>query len=76
MYRIWTQPSIDPYSTELFRLYEKSVASNPDLLEDDVCNFMRDGLTGYKVPKSVVFKDELPKTAVGKILRRELRDVD
>ena len=52
------------------------VRSNPDLSEDDVRNFMREGLTGYKVPKSVVFKDELPKTAVGKILRRELRDVD
>ena len=52
------------------------VRSNPDLSEDDVRNFMREGLTGYKVPKSVVFKDELPKTVVGKILRRELRDVD
>jgi len=35
---------------------------------------MRESLTGYKLPKSVVFKDDLPKTAVGKILRRELRD--
>ena len=52
------------------------VRSNPDLSKDDVCNFMREGLTAYKVPKSVVFKDELPKTAVGKILRRELRDLD
>jgi long-chain acyl-CoA synthetase len=31
-------------------------------------------VTGYKVPKSVVFRDDLPKTNVGKILRRELRD--
>ena len=50
------------------------VRSNPALTEDAVRDFMRAGLTGYKVPKSVVFKDELPKTAVGKILRRELRD--
>jgi long-chain acyl-CoA synthetase len=50
------------------------VRSNPALTEDAVRDFMREGLTGYKVPKSVVFKDELPKTAVGKILRRELRD--
>jgi long-chain acyl-CoA synthetase len=50
------------------------VRSNPELTEDAVRDFMRAGLTGYKVPKSVVFKDELPKTAVGKILRRELRD--
>ena len=59
---------------EAIRMYV--VRSNPDLSEDDVRNFMREGLTGYKVPKSVVFKDELPKTAVGKILRRELRDLD
>jgi long-chain acyl-CoA synthetase len=52
------------------------VSSRPDLSEEEVRSFMREGLTGYKVPKSVVFKDELPKTAVGKILRRELRDVD
>jgi long-chain acyl-CoA synthetase len=59
---------------EAIRMYV--VRSNPDLSEDDVRNFMREGLTGYKMPKSVVFKDELPKTAVGKILRRELRDLD
>ena len=59
---------------EAIRMYV--VRSNPELSEDDVRNFMREGLTGYKVPKSVVFKDELPKTAVGKILRRELRDLD
>ena len=35
---------------------------------------MREQVTGYKVPKTVIFKDELPKTNVGKILRRELRD--
>jgi long-chain acyl-CoA synthetase len=52
------------------------VSSRPDLSEEEVRRFMREGLTGYKVPKSIVFKDELPKTAVGKILRRELRDVD
>ncbi len=52
------------------------VSSRPELSEDEVRRFMREGLTGYKVPKSVVFRDELPKTAVGKILRRELRDVE
>ena len=50
------------------------VRSNPELTESAVRDFMREGLTGYKLPKSVVFKDDLPKTAVGKILRRELRD--
>lgn len=50
------------------------VRSNPELTEAAIRDFMRESLTGYKLPKSVVFKDDLPKTAVGKILRRELRD--
>ncbi len=44
-----------------------------ELSEKDVVDFMKQSLTGYKVPKSIVFKSELPKTPVGKILRRELR---
>ncbi len=43
--------------------------------EDGVREHCRGGLTNYKVPKHVVFLDEIPKSAVGKILRRELRDV-
>jgi long-chain acyl-CoA synthetase len=39
-----------------------------------VIGFCRDNLTGYKRPKVVEFRDELPKTNVGKILRRALRD--
>jgi long-chain acyl-CoA synthetase len=50
------------------------VRKNPALTEDDVIKFARTQLTGYKVPKHVYFRDELPKTNVGKILRRELRD--
>ena len=42
--------------------------------EDAVKTWCREQLTGYKRPKVVEFRDELPKTAVGKILRRELRD--
>jgi long-chain acyl-CoA synthetase len=41
--------------------------------EADLITFCRDYLTGYKVPKKVVVMDELPKSTVGKILRRELR---
>ena len=50
------------------------VRSNPSLTEKDVIAFCRENLTAYKVPKIVEFRDELPKTNVGKILRRELRD--
>jgi long-chain acyl-CoA synthetase len=50
------------------------VKKDPALTEDDLRTFCREGLTNYKVPKQVIFTDELPKTNVGKILRRELRD--
>jgi long-chain acyl-CoA synthetase len=49
------------------------VKSDESITEDDVRNFCRKLLAGYKVPKQVVFIDELPKSAVGKILRRELK---
>jgi len=42
--------------------------------EDDVRDYCKGKLTGYKVPRHVVFIDALPKSTVGKILRRELRD--
>ena len=50
------------------------VKNDESLTEDALRAFCREGLTSYKVPKSIVFTDELPKTNVGKILRRELRD--
>ncbi|WP_029527211.1 long-chain-fatty-acid--CoA ligase [Polaromonas glacialis] len=50
------------------------VKKNPDLSEADVRAFCKKNLTGYKQPKVVEFRTELPKTPVGKILRRELRD--
>ena len=50
------------------------VKKNPALTENDVREYCRANLTGYKQPKVIEFKTELPKTAVGKILRRELRD--
>ena len=46
----------------------------PSLTEADIIEFARQDLTNYKVPKHVYFRDELPKTNVGKILRRALRD--
>jgi long-chain acyl-CoA synthetase len=50
------------------------VSKNASLTEKEVIEHCRKHLTGYKVPKKVEFRDELPKSNVGKILRRELRD--
>lgn len=49
------------------------VSSNKDLSNNDVISYCKKGLTEYKIPKTVTFIDSLPKTNVGKILRRELR---
>lgn len=49
------------------------VKKNPDLTKEDVLRFARENMTGYKVPKFIEFCTELPKTNVGKISRRELR---
>ena len=50
------------------------VKRSQDLTEADVREYCRHELTGYKQPKVIEFRTELPKTPVGKILRRELRD--
>jgi len=49
------------------------VKRDPTLAEDDVASFCRENFTAYKRPKYIEFRDELPKSNVGKILRRELR---
>jgi long-chain acyl-CoA synthetase len=49
------------------------VKKDASLTADEVIAYSRENLTGYKVPKFVEFRDELPKTNVGKILRRELK---
>ncbi|MDP3823722.1 MAG: AMP-binding protein [Burkholderiales bacterium] len=49
------------------------VKNDPTLSEEDLAKFCRHNLTGYKLPKYIEFRDDLPKTNVGKILRRELR---
>jgi long-chain acyl-CoA synthetase len=48
------------------------IKKDPSLTEDEIRAFCRKELTSYKVPKSIVFRDELPKTNVGKILRKDL----
>ena len=50
------------------------VRKDPGLTGDALIEHCREQLTGYKVPRHVEFRDELPKTNVGKVLRRELRD--
>ena len=59
-------------SGEVVKLFV--VRHDESLSEQDVIEHCRKNLTGYKVPKKVEFRDELPKSNVGKILRRELRD--
>ena len=62
---------IDEKSGEAVKLV--LVKKNPDLTEAQVRAYCRENLTGYKQPRVVEFRTELPKTPVGKILRRELR---
>ena len=62
----------DEKSTEAVKLYV--VKSDPSLTEEELRAFCKEELTGYKRPKHIEFRDELPKSNVGKILRRELRD--
>lgn len=50
------------------------VRKDPEVTEQDIIDHCRANLTGYKRPKHIEFRDELPKTNVGKILRRALRD--
>jgi long-chain acyl-CoA synthetase len=50
------------------------VRKDPALTEDKVRQYCHDNLTGYKRPRVIEFRTDLPKTPVGKILRRELRD--
>ena len=50
------------------------VKNNDAVTEDAVVAHCRDGLTNYKVPKRIKFVDDIPKSPVGKVLRRELRE--
>ncbi|MCF8204685.1 MAG: long-chain-fatty-acid--CoA ligase [Methylotenera sp.] len=61
----------DAKSGEAVKLFV--VKSDPALAEEDLANYCAQQMTAYKRPKFIEFRDELPKTNVGKILRRELR---
>jgi long-chain acyl-CoA synthetase len=50
------------------------VKKDPTVSVEDIIKYCRENLTAYKVPKLIEFRKDLPKTNVGKILRRELRD--
>jgi long-chain acyl-CoA synthetase len=62
----------DAHSGEAVKLFV--VRRDPTLTAEQLMNFCKEQFTAYKKPKYIEFRDELPKTNVGKILRRELRD--
>ncbi|MEM3146513.1 MAG: AMP-binding protein, partial [Archaeoglobaceae archaeon] len=65
----------DPYRGETVKAF---IALKPEykgkVSEDEIIKFCKERLAAYKVPKIIEFRDELPKTLVGKILRRALRE--
>jgi len=63
----------DDHSGEIVKIY--IVPKDKSLTKDTVKQFCREQLTGYKRPKQIEFVDDLPKSNVGKILRRELREL-
>jgi long-chain acyl-CoA synthetase len=62
----------DRHSGETPKLF--AVKKNPEVTEDELRKFLASRLAGYKVPRHIEFRADLPKTNVGKILRRALRD--
>ncbi|WP_186190591.1 long-chain fatty acid--CoA ligase [Burkholderia gladioli] len=62
----------DEHSGEAVKLFV--VKKDPALTDQDIIAYCKERLTGYKRPRFIEFRTELPKTNVGKILRRELRD--
>ena len=64
----------DPQCGEVVKLFV--VKKDPSLTEDEVMNFCRENFVKFKVPKRIEFIDAIPKTPVGKILRRTLRETE
>jgi long-chain acyl-CoA synthetase len=62
----------DDKSGEAVKLFV--VKKDPTLAEEDLTDYCKENFTAYKRPKYIEFRDDLPKTNVGKILRRELRN--
>ncbi len=63
----------DEKSGEAVKLFV--VARDPSLSVEELKAYCKENLTGYKIPRQIVLKDALPMTPVGKILRRELREI-
>ncbi|MFV8826724.1 long-chain-fatty-acid--CoA ligase [Alkalihalobacterium sp. APHAB7] len=63
----------DPYRGETVKAYVTLKGGSP-LTEEELIKFSQSYLAAYKVPKFIEFRDELPKSAVGKLLKRKLRD--
>ena len=64
----------DKHSNEAVKVFV--VSKDSKLSAQDIIDYAHENLTGYKVPKHVEFRDELPKSNVGKILRKELRKAE
>ncbi len=64
----------DAKSTEAVKVY--IVKSDDSLTEDEIRDYCKENLTGYKRPKYVAFSDDLPKSNVGKIMRRLIKEAD
>jgi long-chain acyl-CoA synthetase len=62
----------DPHSGEVVKLF--AVKKKPEVTDTELRHFLAERLASYKVPRYIEFRNELPKTNVGKILRRALRD--
>lgn len=63
----------DEHSGEVVKLYV--ISRNPNLTQEEVIAHLRKRLTSYKIPKVVDFRDDLPRTNVGKVLRRKLKEL-
>ncbi|MFC1811729.1 AMP-binding protein [Thermodesulfobacteriota bacterium] len=62
----------DPKCGEVVKLFV--VKKDPSLTDEELRSFCKENLAGYKVPRFIEFRDELPKSNVGKILRKDLRE--
>jgi long-chain acyl-CoA synthetase len=62
----------DPKAGEVVKMFVVSV--NPELTEAQIIDYCKQNMAGYKVPKYIEFRDQLPMSNVGKVLRKDLRD--